>query len=206
MKIRKAEIELKFTGLVLATMPSNDAALAFVNAKRVKEGGQEVPKEEIEQADEGAQYTQVVFRRTKDGKPFVDEHIIKGMLRETFRRYGESKLLKGLWMRIFTTPYQLIFEDYGDKILSESRAFSADTMMGKRSIVNVHEALLEPTLKFTLEIHDSDEKMKDILFIKERLEYAGRYIGFGAGRTKSGLEHAYGMFEVKKFSELSEAK
>lgn len=203
MIIHKAKVELAFTGLVLAGIAKDLNALAFINQKRIEEDGQAVLPSDLPEAEEEKQYSQLVFRRV-DGVPAADEHMIKGMVRETFKRTGDSRKLKGVWSRISTEPYLIPFKYDGD-IMKEVRAFTGQTLQGPRSVVCVHEAILKPSLVFELQFHDHEQKF-DIKLFKEVLDYAGRYVGFGGGRTKNGLEYSYGMFTVEKFEVMESSK
>jgi len=209
--IERAQVKLTFSGLVLGSLPKDLTALKYVNEQRKKVSADPIPEESVEElvGDETEQEERqkCIFRRKED-IPAVDEHHIKGIIREVFKKQGYGRKYRGIWMAIHTQPYLISFSKI-ENIVEEIRAFRVMGAQGPRSIVAVHEAVLNSELEFIIELHipaDVSKKERDekwnISLIKDALIYAGRYIGFGAGRLKSGIEHPYGLFAVDYFQEL----
>ena len=187
------------TGLILGGLPKNLNSLAIANEARKKEtNAPSVQPAEIElstEEPEEKQLSENVFRRTPEGILAVDEHVIQGMFREAVKMKESSAKFRGLWMRLHTNPYLLPFTYKPEDVTKEVRAFSVMGPQGRRSVVNIHEAILKPTLNFSLELHTGKEYSMDEVLA--HFKYAGRYIGLGAGRGKSGLEHHYGFFTIE---------
>jgi hypothetical protein len=199
----KLQLRFNCTGLILGGLPKDLNALAYANeARKEAIGAQPVQPAEIgldpSETEVKEPLSVNVFRRTPEGILAVDEHVIQAMFREAVKAM-ERKDLQGIWMYIHTDPYLLPFQyDPMTQITKEVRAFSVVGPQGRRSVVNIHEALIKPVLDLTLEVHRTEKKtnitVEDVISM---YSYAGRYIGLGAGRGKSGLEYTYGHFTLE---------
>ena len=196
--IGRLEVALTGEGKLLATYPKSEDILKSISDKRIKQGGEPVKKSDLPPDEEGDDNPTLVFRR-KGGKPALDEHVIRGMLREviqmwmserTVHKYG--KFLRMVKVDGFWIPLKGNIEE-------EVRAFTATTMRGPRSVVIRGEALKDWTAKFTVNLNrnlpdtDSDSTVS---LVRDMLEWAGEYIGLGAGRMKTGDE-VYGAFKAE---------
>jgi hypothetical protein len=196
----KQELTLVATGLILGGLPKDLNGLAYANEQRKKDiEAPPVKPEEIglnENAEEEQKVlSENVFRRNSEGTLCVDEHVIAAMFREAVWAMESAKTFKGLWKRLHTSPYLIPFTYKPEDVTKEVRAFSVTDLKGRRSVVNIHEAIIKPSLSFTLELHSGKKyEMEQVL---NHYRYAGRYIGLGAGRGKSGLEYNYGLFEIE---------
>jgi hypothetical protein len=212
MEILKASVQLQFTGMILGGFPSDPLQLAHANERRDDVGAPPVTAEDIGPASEEvvveeSPKSRLVFRRWWDSNAenprcAVDEHAIKGVLRDTLRRQALTKKYRGLVLNVHTDPYLIPFVYAPDSLVEEARMFQAITPMGPRNVVIIHEAIIKPVLLFTLEFHIAEEKFKDTSLIKGLMEYAGRYVGMGGGRGKSGLVYEYGLFRVVEWDDI----
>jgi hypothetical protein len=197
----KQKLTLVATGLILGGLPKNLNSLAYANEKRAETNDappvqpEEIGIDTTAEEPETKQLSENVFRRTPEGIFAIDEHVISAMFREAVKAKESKGDFKGLWKRLHTDPYLIPFQYDVKDVTKEVRAFSVIDMKGRRSVVNIHEAIIKPKLSFTLELHAG--KQYDMEQVVEHYKYAGRYIGLGAGRGKSGLEYHYGLFEVE---------
>lgn len=206
--MQRWEVTLKFENRLLATLPENPDALKFVNEKRpenLKVKVEEVRPEELSE-DETIR-SKVVFRK-RNGICYIDEHVIRGVLKNAIKR-TEGVLgrkisgSKGLWMKFYTDP---LFIPIGkvDDLKEEVIAHRVIDQTGSRGIVSVCEAFEEPTIKFILEYLDIEE-IQDELVLKF-LEVGGRYAGVGSHRGKSYLNGPFGLFKIVGFKPILEDK
>jgi len=201
---KRYRVELQVVDYLLGALPAEpDALKDFVEGKRQREevSEEELPEERVSQKR--------VFRR-RNGKCCLDEHVIRAIFREAFTKLKLTRRgggpAAGLADRIYCEPP--VFELQYDDVKEEIRPLQVRFRFGAEGIVCIHEALEKPSMAFDLIILEPPAKVagEEIdEFLRKILEFAGRYIGMGAGRLKSGKDHRYGFFEVKTFQLKDEA-
>jgi len=203
MKIQRASVRLEFSGLLLAGLPKDPDVLKYANIKRKEKDKQvkDVKAGDLPTDGEEMEGSSCVFRRTDKGKPAVDEHVVRAVIREAIKKHGKSRLMRGMWDACYTDPYLIPLKTSNGKLETEFRAFPTITPQGPRNVVNKHEAAVQPTIEFELQLHMPKDKY-NIADCEKLLNYAGRFVCAGAGGGKSGLKFHYGMFKVGQFKVL----
>ena len=190
-------IEMKIEN-VLGSIPENQEALKYVikhYQQKFKVSEQEaesladLPQQHQQEVEQPP--TRLVFRKTKDGKPYFSYGQIIGWLEEAIRSLGLTRVIKNIPLTFVTEPRRIVPKEYkmGTDVVLPIQKYP-----GGPSALNVHEHMEYCVLQFDLlTTNKSFDRYAEQVF-----EVGKRVIGFGPRRA-----HGFGEIQELKWERLS---